>query len=443
MIEVTASEKDWATVKDAILGKDTERCVLLLATQLSKTDGTKRLLVREIDIPNDADYSSRSVISAELTPTYLAGIVKRAQRERLSLVFVHSHPGDHAPEFSATDDHGEKLLAKFLSHRHPTVPHAAIVVSSGGERCRALGTGVYGRIVVLGTERLVHGLRDSNPDISEKYDRQLRVFGASGQALLQDLTIGIVGLGGTGSVIAQQLSHLGVRKYILIDPDTVETTNLNRLVGTTQGDIGIAKVEIATRLISQVLPEATISSHCESIIYERSALRLRDADFIFGCTDSHGSRAVLQQISYQYLIPCIDVGSTITAAKGEIKGVHGRVQMLSPGLACFTCSSLLNSEEVRRDMLSPEERRVDPYIPGQNEPAPAVISLNSTVSSLAVTMFMSVCMELPGQARYLNYNALAPSLRSVRPEPDSRCFVCSSKGYLARGDSARLSARKD
>ncbi len=55
----------------------------------------------------------------------------------------------------------------------------------------------------------------------------------------------------------------------------------------------------------------------------------------------------------------------------------GRVQLLSPGLACLTCGGLLDGNEVRRDMMSEGERKQDPYLVGAREPAPSVISLNA------------------------------------------------------------------
>ena len=138
------------------------------------------------------------------------------------------------------------------------------------------------------------------------------------------------------------------------------------------------------------------------------ARELRAADFIFACTDSHGSRAVIQQIAYQYLIPCVDMGSIITARAGQIAGIHGRVQALAPGLPCFTCCELLDSEEVRRDMMNAEERSRDQYIQGAHEPAPAVISINGTVTSMAMTMFLAMMVGVPSAARHLLYDARAP-----------------------------------
>jgi hypothetical protein len=94
-------------------------------------------------------------------------------------------------------------------------------------------------------------------------------------------------------------------------------------------------------------------------------------------------------------------------------------------------------------MMSEVERRSDPYIVGRHEPAPAVMSLNSTVSSLAVTMFMNAAIEFPGQSRHMLYNAVAGSLRQVQGQRDPNCFICSSHGVLAKGDATELMARQD
>ena len=137
-------------------------------------------------------------------------------------------------------------------------------------------------------------------------------------------------------------------------------------------------------------------------------------------------------MAYQYLIPLVDMGVVIVARAPEITHAYGRVQLLAPGKPCFTCSGLLNPEQVRRDMLSEVERKADPYIVGQAEPAPAVMSINGTVASLSVTMALAVMADVPSKGRHLLYNALASTLRSVGGIPDPHCYICSQEGALAR-----------
>src|SRR5690242_20522233 len=119
------------------------------------------------------------------------------------------------------------------------------------------------------------------------------------------------------------------------------------------------RVKVTKRLVESINPHAQIAAHSDDVIRQSGAEHLLSCDVFFGCTDSHGSRAVLQQIAYQYLIPYIDVGTTIAVREGSITHIVGRAQMLSPGLACFACDGLLDPSQVRRDLMSAFERQAD------------------------------------------------------------------------------------
>jgi molybdopterin/thiamine biosynthesis adenylyltransferase/proteasome lid subunit RPN8/RPN11 len=444
MIELRLQDGDVSRIVGELVGRETERCAILFASRVALPESLERLIVTRIEYPDDDSYSDRSPASAELKPEYVAQISKVAARENLSIVFVHSHPGSAPPEFSRTDDKGEIRLAEFLSVRAPETKHAALVVSAGGWQARCLGTKVPLRIISVGPQlRVLFDPDHVQAAASLQFDRQVRALGSAGQKHLESLVAAIVGMGGTGSIAAEQLAYLGVRKFILVDPDRLDLTNLNRVVGAYASDVGRFKTDIAADMITRIVAKPLLHRIVGDVTRTRVARELRGADFIFSCTDSHGSRAVIQQIAYQYLIPCIDVGSVISASAGHIRGIHGRVQALAPGLPCFTCCELLDSEEVRRDMMNAEERDRDVYIQGANEPAPAVISINGTVTSIAMTMFLAMTVGVPSEGRHILYNAWTPSLRVVSFTRNPNCYICSSRGVLARGDAQLLFTRDD
>ena len=418
---------------------------MLFTNPVERVLADTRLLVQDFVVPRESDYSRRGPLEAELTPSFVATVTKKARSRDQGLVFVHSHPGSAPPAFSSIDDHGEKRLAEFLQRRLPGRSHAALVLSKGGVCARVLGTVQPVRVVEVGEKRRLLYDPDSSPsaELLAAHDRQIRALGAAGQRSLSQLRVGVVGVGGTGSFIVQELAHLGVENFLVLDSDTVEPTNLNRLIGASAADVGKSKTAVAKKGIISIQPRATVEELVGDVMRARIARRLGDLDVLFGCTDSHGSRAVLQQIAYQYLVPCIDMGSTIVVDSGLVRHVFGRVQLLAPGLPCFTCSGLLDPDQVRRDMMTPLERRADPYIVGALEPAPAVVSLNGTVASLAITMLLAVATPFPGTARHLIYNALSSTLRSVAAVPQADCFICSRSGALARGDTTPLMARQD
>jgi molybdopterin/thiamine biosynthesis adenylyltransferase len=292
---------------------------------------------------------------------------------------------------------------------------------------------------------LVFAYDPSTPHVVEQaHDRQIRTFGEEGQRILGKLNVAVIGAGGTGSVTVQQLVHLGVSQFLLIDPDVVEETNLNRLVGATPRDVGnTPKVEVAARTIRSVRPNAKVVSIRGDVTEEGIAKRLRDVDFIFCCTDSHASRHLINQLSYQYLIPAIDVGVAINRARDDLVQMAGRVTMLGPGLPCLWCAEQLDPNQVRRDLMNAEQREADPYIIGfSGIVQPSVISLNSTVASLAVTMFLSAVVGVPSSGRYVVYDGNRSRVTTLSVDVNLECNFCSTLSSAGEGDAYPLPVRR-
>jgi molybdopterin/thiamine biosynthesis adenylyltransferase len=440
MTDLILTGSDYAKLQ-GLLTFTNERCAVLLTREVD--GGSRRKLVAyELVIPGESDYSGASPIEAELTPDFVASITKRARRESAGLVFAHTHPADQPPHFSATDDRGEQHLAAFFTKRHSSAKHAALVISNGGVRARELGCQEPVRVISVGrTRELLFNPNDDHGTLSKMHHRQILALGATAQRALESLRIAIIGLGGTGSIVAQELMHLGVREFTLVDPDKIESSNLNRVLGATHADIGRLKVDVSADIIESFSQQCNVRKINGDVMQASVAERLIDADILIACTDSHGSRAVIQQVAYQYLIPCIDMGVVITAFERKIRKAFGRVQLLAPGLACLTCSDLLDPAQVRTDMMTPLERQADPYISGAYEPAPAVVSINGTVSSLGVTMLLAVVAGFPSEARHLLYDALTPRLRVVEAPQRDNCYICSRKGALGRSSSWPIFAR--
>ncbi len=442
MSELVFHDQLFAELSSELLRESSvESAAVLLATPVRLQSDDWRFLVREIRYASSNAYTSRTAIGAELSPVFVASVAKEARRAGKALIFVHTHLGVQQPRFSAVDDLGEQALVRFLSI-HNQLPHGALVLSRGGCRARRLGTDEALSVVQIAPNITVlsqHRLGDHG---GKTFDRQVRAFGLDGQVRIRELSIGIVGLGGTGSIVAQQLAYLGARKFTLLDPDSIDQTNLNRVVGATHSDIGRAKVEVAARMIVDISTDAAIDLVRGSVLLERFARPLAELDVVFCCTDSHGSRAVLNQLAYQYLVPCFDMGVSLSVKDGRVTHISGRAQMLAPGLGCLTCARLLDSAAIRYDLMSDNERRSDRYFIGSGVPQPAVISLNSTVASLAVSMFLAAYTSIPGTARQQVYDGIGGYLRSAVTPRDPICVVCSKNGALARGDEWSLPTRK-
>ncbi len=214
--------------------------------------------------------------------------------------------------------------------------------------------------------------------VNEKSTRQ-SFLGPDSDKVLGDLTVAIVGLGGGGSHIAQQLVHLGVRRFVLFDPDHIEESNLNRLVGGTREDVSRSewKVRISTRIIRSVTPAADV------IVVEKPwqerAEHLRDCDIIFGCIDTFAGRDELERVARRYFVPYIDVGLDVHRT-GQQYVIAGQVALSMPGEACMHCMNVL-----RADLLAEEAAQY-----GDAGGRPQVVWANGVLASMAIGIMVQL-----------------------------------------------------
>ncbi len=404
-----------------------------------------RLIVKEVHVAGTGDYQKRTPVAVTLRPEFGLPVERKAGENGWSLVYCHTHVGV-APlcGFSPTDDAAETALAAYASGRSPRVPHCALLIAGDTILARRLGSNEAVRVLRAG-ESAAEEIRIA-PAIhaEDQFDRQIRAFGAEGQERLQRIRLALVGLGGTGSAAAQQFAHLGVRKFILIDRDTVENSNLNRTFGATSADVGRPKVEVAARMVRAIRGDAEIEVLARDVADDDVARALLKADLVLSCTDSHASRHVINQIAYQYALPGIDMGVAIEAAAGRAAHIAGHVKALAPGLACLWCLGSLDPRQVREDLMNPEQRQQDPYFRGAKAPPqPAVISINSTVVSAAVTMLLAMVAGLDAPARYIVYDGNRQRMSAVDVAADPGCSFCGADSTALCGDEAPLPTRRN
>ena len=339
---------------ELLAAEPNEAAAVLIAGQAC-SDGQVKLLIREHHVVPSNAYSVQEPLRVVIPPSFLAPLIKRARNEGWSLILAHTHPFAAEARFSSADDDGEAVLMPALFSRTTGHSHGSLVF--GRRECAAriylpsnsTPTEIEATIVEVGRNVVTHiPHKMSTHPVGLQYDRSVRAFGAEGQATLSNTTVGIVGVGGIGSIVAEQLAHLGIGQLVLLDPDVLDESNLNRLVGSARADIGHPKVSVIERMIRRIRPEVGVRSIHGDVMAARDVKSLLSTDFIFCCTDSHGSRTVVNQLAYQYLIPTIDLGVRVQVGSGTVQSIVGRIQMLAPGLPCLVCDNLLDPEEVRR-----------------------------------------------------------------------------------------------
>ena len=142
------------------------------------------------------------------------------------------------------------------------------------------------------------------------------------------------------------LSRLGVGQLALFDDDIVDVTNLNRLHGARRADADAMrpKVEVVAREIAELGLGVRVVPMRHWINDPLCRDALKACDVIFGCTDDHDGRLLLNRLAYFYLIPIIDMGLAIDP-KSDGRGLSdltGRVTTLFPGAPCLLCRGIIN-----------------------------------------------------------------------------------------------------
>ncbi len=232
---------------------------------------------------------------------------------------------------------------------------------------------------------------------SDRFSRQ-SFLGHDSKDIFERTSVGIAGLGGGGSHIAQQLAHLGIGQFTVFDPDIVEESNLNRLVGALERDVGTKtpKVEVASRLILGVAPRAKVVAH-KTRWQERADL-LKTTNMIFGCVDTFAQRRELEVLCRRYLIPYIDIGMDLhpAGAPDQAPGLAGQVIVSLPGGPCMACIGFLTAEKLGREAAE--------Y--GEAGPRPQVIWSNGVLASTAVGLAVDILTgwtKTTPRVAYLSY----------------------------------------
>lgn len=457
MNRIIFNDKDYVQLRSHLLRalhSDEEAAFLIAGTKV-KEEGIDLLINEVIPVPPDA-LITQSSSGLQIDPEFISVVVKRCRQERRTLLLTHSHPfASQGVSFSSIDDNGEQVLMPKIVARVPDRVHGTMVFGQNSLDARLwtpegrhLGVGqvkVIGRPVktVIPTSSPRGPHQQTN---QEEHARQVLAFTQRGQNLIRDTSVGIVGVGGIGSIVFHLLARQGVEDITVIDDDILEDSNLSRVVGSMPEDVaeGLPKVEIMRRLIQQISPGARITPIKGTVLDLSVATRLLDVDVIFCCTDTHSSRMVLTRLCSQYLIPLIDMGVDIQLYKeGKIRRVGGRVMVILPTDPCLDCLGVIDPAVISREMAKDHYVHT-PYVQGaENEHDSAVISFNGAVASLAVTEFLNLvlgCFERNGAPTYQVYDGAKGMVRLVELKAIRSCGgVCEE--VRAAGDNIDLPCR--
>lgn len=454
--EVVFSGAQYSSLHDHLFqpNGDEQAAYAFVSPSLSGTH--QRLLVHHIVLLQPDHFAEQNGAFLQLEGSAAEAVAKHAVENQWGLVEIHSHPfADTSVGFSSTDTgYGLPRFRWFAKKVQRSFPHVMLVFGKNSadgliydSNSNSMRT--VDRITILNSpirqfEMNQNHTKTFDDGYLKRTSRQIQAFGEHGQAQLARIRVGIVGLGGIGGFVTQQLALLGIRNFVLVDADTVETTNLNRLVGASIHDAvaHIPKVRVLERLIDQLDPNAKVQLFQEMFPTQATVNALKHVDVLFGCTDTHGSRMLINEFALQYMLPYIDIGVGIQSdSDGRIHEAGGQFRVLLPERFCLQCIGALDADQAARDLLPPESRathQVRGYIPAEDIPAPSVGFLNSALASMAVGEFMNLITGFQDASEIVYYFLKGQTMKKVRAIRKEDCVSCNGTGRFAMGDLERV-----
>jgi hypothetical protein len=265
----------------------------------------------------------------------------------------------------------------------------------------------------------------------DRFDRNIRFFGADGQAKLRNGHVAVAGCGGLGQHVIQQLAFLGVGKLTLIEDEPLSRSNLNRYILARHNDPipGTHKIDNALRAISAIDPSVEVTPIRKSIRSREAFDALRAAHSIFGCVDNDGARLILNEYAKAYGKEYYDLASDIEQDAGLRYG--GRVVRIDQTPGCLVCLGHIDLAAAREDLESEAARRDRAKIYGVDaglldEGGPSVVSINGVVASLGVTEYMVGLSSIRTPKRLVVYRGDRGIVTTGAVESAPNCYFCGA-----------------
>jgi hypothetical protein len=360
---------------------------------------------------NDARYIQDARVGARIDGQAIREAMQRVLDTRRGVFHVHLHPHAGVPSFSGTDRREQPRLVESFANVGPDLSHGMLVLSEDAAYAWIRMPGELDLVVPAGSSIVGDPMAllwpGSVQELSNERLARQGFLGPQAEHILANTRIGVIGMGGGGSHIVQQLLHLGARRLRVFDHDRTEWSNLNRMVGATAQDAqeGTRKIVIARRIAAGLRLENELHAFPET--WQDRAEVLASCDVVLGAVDTFAGRRDLEAFCRRFLIPYVDIGMDVHAVQGEPPRMAGQVIISLPGNRCMHCLGFLNEEKLAREAAN--------Y--GAAGGRPQVVWPNGVLASTAVGIAVDLLTDWSGsrdREMFLSYDG---NRGTLRPHP--------------------------
>jgi molybdopterin-synthase adenylyltransferase len=264
----------------------------------------KSALIRQLIMPLPSERNVHGNVSFE--PAFFERALAEAASQGAGLALLHSHSLGRGWQGMSTDDVVAENGHAASVYGATRLPFVGLTLAGDGawsarfweriaprtyaRRDCATVRVVGDRLKVTYMDRLAPPPRATASQI-----RTISAWGATKQANLARLRVGMAGAGSVGGFIAEGLARTGFEDVVAIDYDTIEEKNLDRLLYATPKDVGAVKVHIlAEHLKIRATAESFNVRPVVRAVYEEEGFRAAlDCDVLVACVDRPWGRHVL------------------------------------------------------------------------------------------------------------------------------------------------------
>ncbi|WP_374588002.1 HesA/MoeB/ThiF family protein [Ideonella dechloratans] len=241
-----------------------------------------------------------------------------------------------------------------------------------------------------------------------RYSRHILLddIGIEGQDRLLAAHALVIGAGGLGSPVVLYLGSAGVGRITLVDPDTVDLTNLQRQIAHSQDRIGQPKVASAAAAIHALNPGAQLDT-----LVQRADAALLDrwvpqADVVLDCSDNFATRQLVNAA-------CVRHGRPLVS--GAAIGFDGQVSVYDcrqPDAPCYAC------------LFPPDAPPEEVRCATMGVFAPLVGIIGATQAAEALKLLAGVGTSLAGRLQMLDARRMR--WNEIRIPRQPACPVCGA-----------------
>ena len=391
----------WQKIRYAMLKlrPNNEEVIGFIFCKKHQLNNQIRYIPKHWVIPSEDCYEYQSISGLVIKQKFHQYLLEQyLTNEKLDVVHIHTHFGKEKPHFSHVDDRYESEYSQFLAD---TFSHQPYLISGVcDEELQEHKFRIWNH---QGTEFQTVEFSNSYFQISSNQTETLeenslmfarqKVFGKGVQQELNQLKVALIGCGGIGSVFAETLGRLGVKNWLLIDPDHLELVNLNR---TPYASVQMVekqwlKVDYIKYLLNRIYPnQREIITQNTAIEQIGNTQKIGEYDLIVVATDNHYSRKIAQELALKYQRPLICLGTHIEVKSDGTPRIYARITIPPLGGGwCLMCGNIINLQQASLEVAPSSISNLAfnaGYINDIGDPA--VLWLNNICASTAVGLIL-------------------------------------------------------